>query len=160
MYLRSWLLSVTACAVLVSIAQQLTHGSTMRSAVRFTGGLLLLIALLRPLVTIELDVPAVSLSDYRAAVAQIEAQLTAQRDDALRAGIAAQTQAYIEDKAGELGADVRASVETEERGGESIPVSVTLYGERNAALSALIARELGITEERQIWIEGKQEDPP
>ena len=34
-FLRSWLLSVTACAVLVSIVQQLTDGGAMKKIVRF-----------------------------------------------------------------------------------------------------------------------------
>lgn len=154
-FLRSWLMSVTACAVLVSIAEQVTCGDTMRRAVRFTGGLLLMLALLRPLTAWEADIPAFSFTDYRAAVGALEEQLTAQRNEALRAGIAAETEAYIEDKAEELGLDVRAGVKTGERGGECVPVSVTLYGERSGALSALIARELGIAEERQTWIEAK-----
>ena len=51
-FLRSWLLSVTACAVLVSIVQQLTDGGTMKKIVRFVGGMVLMLAMLRPLLSL------------------------------------------------------------------------------------------------------------
>jgi len=47
-FLRSWLLSVTACAVLVSIAQQLTDGGAMKKIVRFVGGMGLMLVMPRP----------------------------------------------------------------------------------------------------------------
>ena len=52
-FLRSWLLSVTACAVLVSIVQQLTDGGTMKKIVRFVGGMVLMLAMLRPLLSLR-----------------------------------------------------------------------------------------------------------
>ena len=153
-FFRSWLLGVTACAVLVSIAELLTHGAAMRRAVRFTGGLLLMIAMLRPLLAADLDALGASfLSSYRDAAAQRRQELSGQYEDALASGIAERTQAYIEDKADALGAAVRAEVTTQQTDGVPLPVSVTLYGRKNAALGACIARELGIAEENQQWIE-------
>lgn len=151
-YLRAWLMSVVASAVLVSIAEQLTDGAAMRRAVRFVGGLLLMLALLRPLLRLELALPELTPDDYRAAVETLERELSAQRSDALSSGIAGRTQAYIEDKADELGLSVRAEVSTREEEGVPVPAAVTLYGREDAALSALIARELGIAEEDQLWI--------
>ena len=140
--LRSWLLGVVACALLVSACEQLTDGGTMKKIVRFVGGMLLMLALLRPLLRIDLTDLAVNAGAYREAVAQLE----------VSARIAAQTGAYIEDKAASLGASIRAVVTTEERGGVPLPVSVTLYGEENAEIGAYIERELGIAKEDQLWI--------
>ena len=139
--LRSWLLGVVACALLVSACEQLTDGGTMKKIVRFVGGMLLMLALLRPLLRIDLTDFAVNAGAYREAVAQLEEER-----------IAAQTGAYIEDKAASLGASIRAVVTTEERGGVPLPASVTLYGEENAEISAYIERELGIAKEDQLWI--------
>ena len=47
---------------------------------------------------------------------------------------------------------MRAEVSTREEEGVPVPAAVTLYGREDAALSALIARELGIAEEDQLWI--------
>lgn len=150
-FLRSWLLGVVACAVLVSLAGQLTDGGTMKKIVRFAGGMLLMLAMLRPLLRLDLAVLDVDLASYREAVAQLELELTQRQEDALSVRIAAETGAYIEDKADELGLSVRAAVRTEEVDGVPLPVSVTLCGEENAALADCIERELGIAKEDQLW---------
>ena len=142
-FLRSWLLSVTACAVLVSIVQQLTDGGAMKKIVRFAGGMVLMLAMLRPLLSLTFDLPELDGGHYR------------EQDSALGDSIAAQTQAYIEDKASSLGLSVRAEVQTALRDGVPFPDSVTLYGENSAALGAYIVQELGIAEENQLWIEPK-----
>ena len=130
-FLRSWLLSVTACAVLVSIVQQLTDGGAMKKIVRFVGG------------------------HYREAVEALKETLRAEQDSTLSDSIAARMQAYIEDKASSLGLSVRAEVQTALQGGVPLPDAVTLYGTKSAALSAYIVQELGIAEENQLWIEPK-----
>ena len=154
-FLRSWLLSVTACAVLVSIVQQLTDGGTMKKIVRFVGGMVLMLAMLRPLLSLTFDLPELDGGHYREAVEALKETLNAEQDSALSDSIAAQTQAYIEDKASSLGLSVRAEVQTALRDGVPFPDSVTLYGENSAALSAYIVQELGIAEENQLWIEPK-----
>ena len=147
-FLRSWLLSVTACAVLVSIVQQLTDGGTMKKIV-------LMLAMLRPLLSLTFDLPELDGGHYREAVEALKETLNAEQDSALGDSIAAQTQAYIEDKASSLGLSVRAEVQTALRDGVPFPDSVTLYGENSAALGAYIVQELGIAEENQLWIEPK-----
>ena len=147
--LKTWLLRVTACAVLVSLADQLAPGGTMKKITRFTGGILLMLSPLLHLdpAALELDVSA-----YREAVAQLETELSQQRSGALAARIAEETGAYIESKADGLGLHVRAEVTVQERDGTLIPVSAVLYGTENAALGELIERELGIAKEEQRWI--------
>ena len=152
-FLRSWLLSVTACAVLISIAQQLANDGAMKKIVRFVGGMVLMLAMLRPLLSLSFDLPALDGESYREAVEALKETLSAEQEDALRERIAAQTQAYIEDKAALLGLNVRAEVRTAIYDRVPLPDSATLYGEKNAALGAYITQELGITEEKQRWIE-------
>ena len=154
-FLRSWLLSVTACAVLISIAQQLANDGAMKKIVRFVGGMVLMLTMLRPLLSLSFDLPALDGESYREAVEALKETLSAEQEDALRERIAAQTQAYIEDKASSLGLSVRAEVQTALRDGVPFPDSVTLYGENSAALGAYIVQELGIAEENQLWIEPK-----
>lgn len=154
-FLRSWLLSVTACAVLISIVQQLTDGGTMKKIVRFVGGMVLMLAMLRPLLSLTFDLPELDGGHYCEAVEALKQTLNAEQDSALGDSIAAQTQAYIEDKASSLGLSVRAEVQTALRDGVPFPDSVTLYGENSAALGAYIVQELGIAEENQLWIEPK-----
>ena len=151
-FLRSWLLSVTACAVLVSIVQQLTDGGAMKKIVRFVGGMVLMLAMLRPLLSLTFDLPELDGGHYREALKET---LRAEQDSTLSDSIAARMQAYIEDKASSLGLSVRAEVQTALQGGVPLPDAVTLYGTKSAALSAYIVQELGIAEENQLWIEPK-----
>ena len=150
-FLRQWLLGVVSCALLVSFCEQLTPSGALKKLVRFTGGLLLILSILQPVT--HLDVPPLELNDYREAMAQVRLSLENERERALADGIAARTGAYIEDKATRLGLSVRAVVETENAGDTPLPVSVTLYGEENAALADYIETQLGIAKEKQVWRE-------
>ena len=149
--MRQWLLGVVACAVLVSVAAQLCPEGALRTIVRFTGGLLLLLAMLRPVAGYEPDAAVWNAGEYREAVARLEQELTTERENALRHGIAEEWEAYIEDKAGSLGAAVRAEAEMGDWGG--LPERVTLRGAYNGELSRFLALDLGIAKEKQIWIE-------
>lgn len=69
----------------------------------------------------------------------------------LAAIIEQRTAAYISDKGAALGVTCHAQVETELRSGVPYPCAVTLDVERDEALAACIAADLGIGEERQTW---------
>ena len=152
-FLRQWLLGVITCAMLVSVVQQLCPEGSVRKLARFTGGLLLLCAMLRPLTTIELPGVDWDAGGYREAVARLELELDATRKNAMADGIARSLDAYIEDKAASLGADVRAEVRLRGEGEALLPEAVTLHGAYSAALSDYLADELNLPKERQTWIE-------
>ena len=152
-FLRQWLLGIVSCALLVSFCEQLTPTGALRKLVRFTGGLLLILCILQPVTRIDLDAAPLDLDVYRSAMAQVRLELADERDGVLADGIAARTGAYIEDKAAQFGCSVRAVVKTEDVGGTPLPVSVTLYGQEDAALADYIESQLGIAKEKQIWKE-------
>ncbi len=152
-FFRQWLLGVVACALLVSVSTQLCPEGSMRGVVRFTGALLVLCAMLRPLTAAELPGLAWSGGAYREALARVQSELQKAEENALSDGIAAGLASYIEDKAESLGAEVRAAVTVEARDGVPVPVAVTLRGDYSEALSDLVERDLGVAKERQIWIE-------
>ncbi len=153
--LRQWLLGVVACALLVSIAEQLCPEGRERGMVRFTGGLLLLLAMLRPLSGFAPPEAMQGAAEYREALAALEPELETARENALTAGIASALNAYIEDKAGSLGADVRAEAAVEAADGVPLVRGVTLHGAYCGTLSAWLTSELGIAKEKQIWIENE-----
>ena len=152
-FLHEWLLGISACALLVSFAEQLPLADAMRKIVRFTGGLLLILSILQPISDAELDGLSFDLAGYEEAVEALQTELAGERERALSDGIAERTQAYIEDKASALGLRLRAVVDMECTDGVPLPKHVTLYGEENAELSELIAEQLGIAKENQIWKE-------
>lgn len=155
---RAWLTSVVLVSVLLSAAQSLIPPGTLRKAAGFTGGLILLLVLLQPVLGADLDRLEVDLSAYQAAVEARQAELTEAQTEAMAAIIAERTEAYIWDKAGELGVEVTARVET--RTGEDgvpVPWSAELTGARSQELAAYLETELGIPAERQVWHERNTE---
>ena len=152
---RSWLTSIAAVTLMLTVVQTMVPEGTLRKISGFTGGLLLLAALLQPVLKTDLGRLRLDFSDYEEAVAARAAELDAAGKEELAAIIAGRTAAYISDKADALGVRVRVRVETEEREGIPIPVSVELEGPWSAELSVWIEAELGIPAERQVWHEGK-----
>ena len=147
---RVWLTSVVLVSVLLSAAQSLIPPGTVRKAAGFTGGLILLLVLLRPVLGADLD---------QTAVEERQAELADTQTEAMASIIAEQTEAYILDKAGELGAEVTVRVETR-TGGDGVPVpwSAELTGAQSEALASALETELGIPAERQVWHERNTED--
>lgn len=156
---RTWLTSVVLVSVLLSAVQTLIPPGSVRKAANFTGGLILLLVLLRPVLGTNLDRLEVDFSDYQTAVEERQSELAGERTEAMASIIAERTEAYIWDKAGELGVDVTTRVKTR-TGGDGIPVpwSVELTGDRSQALSSYLETELGIPAERQVWHERNTED--
>ena len=145
-FLRQWLLGVVSCAFLVSLLDQLTPEGSVRKLARFSGGLVLILCMLRPPRELALDLDG--LSADRAA---LEEQYRDVSGQSLAAVIAERTGAYIEDKAHALGTEVTAEVTVREEDGAFVPDRAVLFGEENAELSALLTQELGIAPEKQEW---------
>jgi len=154
---RGWLTSIAAVTMLLAVAQTLVPEGTLRKLVGFTGGLLLLAALLQPVLRTDLGRLRLDLSEYSDAIEERAAELDAAGKDELSGLIAGRTAAYISDKADALGLAVTVRVETEpgEDGETPIPASVELSGPYSRELAEWIALELGIPAERQVWHEGK-----
>ena len=156
---RAWLTSLGRGSRRRAGAPRLTPAGTRRRAASVTGGLILLFALLRPVLGADLERLEVDLSDYQTAVEERQEELAAAQTEAMASIIAEQTEAYIWDKAGELGLEVSARVET--RAGEDgvpVPWSAELTGPRTEALASYLETELGIPAERQVWHERNTED--
>lgn len=152
---RSWLTSIAAVTLMLTAVQALVPEGTVKKIAGFTGGLLLLAALLQPVLRTDLGRLRLDFSDYGAAIQERAEALDAAGKDELAAIIAGRTAAYISDKADALGLGVTARVETEMDGGIPVPASVELTGPYSQALADWIAGELGIPAERQVWHEGK-----
>lgn len=152
-FLHRWLLGISACALLVSFAEQITPAGAVQKIVRFTGGLLLILSILQPISVADLNELSLDMTAYEEAVEVLETKLSVNRERELSDSIAERTQAYIEDKAFDLGLRVRAAVGTECIDGIPFPKYAVLYGKENAELSDFIAQELGIAKENQTWKE-------
>ena len=149
---RAWLTSVVLVSVLLSAAQSLIPPGTVRKAAGFTGGLILLLVLLRPVLGADLEHLELDFDHYQAAVEERQEELADTQTEAMASIIAEQTEAYILDKAGEL-------VETRTEGnGIPVPWSAELTGSWSQALASALETELGIPAERQVWHEREAEN--
>ena len=153
---RSWLTSIAAVTLMLTVVQTLVPEGTLRKISGFTGGLLLLAALLQPVLKTDLGRLRLDFSGYEEAIETRTAELDNAGKEELAAIIAGRTAAYISDKADALGLEVTVRVETEPgEEGTPLPVSAELEGSYSQDLADWIAGELGIPAERQVWHEGK-----
>ena len=149
---RQMLVGVTAAAILAGVSLQFVKEGPLHEAVRVAAGLMLTLALLRPLTELQWTEPELAW-DGPAQEALAEAYRQ-DREEALSAVIAEKTRAYIWDKADRLG--LRCTVEVTVSAGESgipLPDTVTVRGSYSAALAAYIEEEVGVPPEKQIWLE-------
>lgn len=153
---REWLTSVVAVTLLLTVAQTLIPEGSIRKIAAFTGGLVLLAALLQPVLRTDLSRLQLDFELYDSMVQERQAELADARDRELAEVIASRTEAYILDKAAQLGLPVTVRVETE-TGAEGVPLpaSADVAGPRSEELAAYMERELGIPRERQVWHENE-----
>lgn len=151
---REWLTAITAVTLLLSVAQLLTPEGTLREIVSFIGGLILLLVLLQPLSDVELTDLLSEFSEHQITLQQRQTELERQQTETLTARIEAETEAYISDKARDMGLTLTARVTAEPNAdGIPVPVRVELSGSRSAPLSAWLEAELGLSAEGQVWNE-------
>ena len=149
--LRTWLLSVIAAGLVLAILYALLPKSRLRPIVRTTGGIALMLVILQPLLQFDFRDFAVSYDDYANRIQELTEEYRTADTAELAAIIERETAAYISDKGTALGVPCHAMVETELRSGVPYPCAVTLDVERNEALAACIAADLGIGEASQFW---------
>lgn len=151
---REWLTSVVAVTLLLTVAQTLIPEGNIRKIASFTGGLVLLAALLQPVLKTDLTRLELNFDAYADAVEERRAELEQAGEEELASVIASRTEAYILDKAARLGRPVTVRVETA-AGEEGVPLpwSAEVRGPHSEELAAYMERELGIPRERQVWHE-------
>lgn len=151
--LKTWLTAMTCTAMIAAIAVALTPEGFSRKVAKFTGGLLLLLAVMGPVKDMDLGDLADSLAKYRQEQTGAVEAMAVENDEARKAIIAQQTAAYISDKAKLLGLeDVKVRVNcrlTEEGFPAPEEVYVSAQGEEEAwrALSQAICGDFAIEED-------------
>lgn len=144
---RQWLTSIILTSFLISLLQLLLPEGSLRKAGAFTGSLVLLTAIVRPLARLEPDWPDWNLSAYESAIAERMDELNAGQEDAFAAQVAERTVGAI--AAYSPGVSARVTVRVQD--GVPLPWAVTLSGAPDAELSAWLAAALDIPPERQFW---------
>lgn len=151
--IRQWLVGITCAALIIAAAEGLTPKGAIRKIGRLTGGLVLLIAVLHPLLALDQDSLTQALADYRLELGDYGDELELENRQAMKAIIEERSGAYIQDKAERLGIDCQVSVEAGEEGEWPVPEAVTVFGalteEEQAELTREIETDFAIPAERQ-----------
>lgn len=150
--MKGWLLGVVLTALAGGLARRLAPRGREQAMVRLAGGLLLTLAILRPLAGRE-RTGEEWLADLSLPAEQAEFLRENQRE-AFSAIIAEKTAAYIWDKANRLGLGCTVTVTT--AAGESglpLPDTAVIRGPYSGELARCIEEEVGIPAEKQIWLE-------
>ena len=153
--MKGYLLSIVAAAFLMSLLNALGGNGTGQGTRKIVGGLLLMLAVFRPIGKFDVTVPELAEFHFDAEAA-VSAGLE-QADELRRQRITESYDAYILSKAAELGLAAEADVTVRE---DDYPESVTIRaatspGERQE-LTGIIVRELGIEKEAVVWIDPYQ----
>lgn len=153
--IRQYILSVICTTVLCALVHTFLSGGTMGSLVKLITGLMVTLVVLNPV----LDIDLIRIDTYFDGLsadgmwAAEEGKLAAM--DVLSKRIKERTEAYICGKAGEMGASVIVDVRVSE-GNPPVPEKITISGAAapyiKASLSDCIEKDLGISEDDQIWI--------
>ena len=156
--IRQWIIAVTCAAMLAAILQTLLPKGGTGAAGRLAGGLLLLIATVQPLLSLDYDSLAQSMTQLRLEEYRSDQELAEANSSLLEELIEQETRSYILDKAEELGVvcQVRVTAWTES-GDYPVPDGLEITGDltqgEQAALTRVIAAELAIPAEQQYYVE-------
>ena len=144
------MLGIVLTAFAGGLARQIAPQGKEQAMVRLVSGLLLMLAILRPLGEISWEHWELEAADGRE---QAEAYRK-EGQEAFSAVIAEKTEAYIWDKANQLGLDCQVKVTTAAgEGGIPLPDTATILGRYSEALAVCMEEEVGIPPEKQIWLE-------
>lgn len=153
--MKAYLLRLTAAALLAAVVRRAAPQGGAGNAAKLGAGLLILLTALGPFGEVSLMEAARSVAVWTYGDA-----LTTQRVDkaanTLMDGLISETaEAYILDKARQMGMDMTFQVTTALREGYPVPWSLRCSGDcseqQRQELSLWIAEELDIPEERQEW---------
>lgn len=152
--IRTWLLGIVLTSLAGGLARQLAPAGKEQAMVRLAGGLLLALAILRPLAGNGWDGLEVAAGSFSLQSEEQAEVYRKNQQEAFSSIIAEKTEAYILDKANRLGLDctVRVTVAAGENG-IPLPESVTVRGAYSPALAECMEEEVGIPAQKQIWLE-------
>ena len=163
-FLGKWLMGVTCAAMILALAEGLSPAGGPKRAARLAGGLLLLLAVVKPLISLDGSALTRAMTEYRLD-AEYSAQALEEENKTLMMDIIeAQSAAYIQDKAAALGITCTVQVEADEAAEYPIPAIskvVTITGElsreEREALTEQIEADFAIPADRQYYESGGAE---
>lgn len=154
--IRTWILTVTVSALVIAGAEALMPQGSVKRVGKLTGGLILVLGILQPLVTMDYD-QLYDLVNTLPAGSIRQETLDQAAQEPMKGIIEEELAAYIVDKGAQLGLTCTAQVTCEAgEDGVPLPKSVTVTGamtpDQREQLGQTITQDLGLAREDQIYI--------
>ena len=161
-FLRSWLTGMICTAAIVAISQALAPKGTMKKIGAMLGGLVLMCAMLKPALGFDFSTFSAAMSQYRLEAEEASLALTEENLEQMKDIIAGDAEAYIADKAKELGAAAEGEVRCEvNEAGLPYPAEATVWGSftegQKREIRSGLEAEFGIPAERQNFLQERRE---
>lgn len=158
---QKYFLTLILTGVFCSVLQSLVPATAFRQAVSVACGLLLILALVRPILRINLSDVARTISKLEIADFEVQTGLEIDNQSLMAAIIKEQAETYIWDKAEELAfAPIDIEIQMKEDGGYPIPDAAKICGAftdtQRMQLSRWMEQNLAIPVEDQEWIWNKR----
>lgn len=159
--IRTWILSVTVSAMVIAMAEGLMPAGTVRKVAKLTGGLVLMLGVLQPLVRMDYDELFLAANGFSDVVVESKEIQQASSSGFLKSIIEQEVSAYVLDKAQTLGFSCEVSI-TCELGENDVPypaqavISGLSNESQQRAMRQLLRDELGIPDEMQTYIGGEE----
>lgn len=152
-HLRTYILSVVAAALLCALSIRLMGKNAAGFAVvRMVCGVIMAAVILQPFGKLRMPNLSAYFSDLEKQVRSVVSMGTDKSLNEISSRIQHQTQAYLQNKAQELGAELQIQVTLNERFvPEAVILSGTISPGAKAILSEVITKDLGVGEEGQFW---------
>lgn len=155
--MKTYLLRLTAAAILAALIRKLAPKSGAGRGARLGAGLLVLVCLVSPLGELNLAAAAQELAQNGFTQWEKADAVNQQANEMLEELISDAARSYILDKAQAMGITLEAEVKLRLQNRYPVPWSVTIRSNAAQAqretLTEAIARDLGIPAERQEWLQ-------
>ena len=160
-FLRNWLMGLTGAAIILAFVDCLVPDGSVKQIGKLAGGLVMVIAILRPVLSLDFEIMAGSMADFRYDVQQYSSELEIENERLKKTIIEDRTGAYIRDKAEQNGIDCNVAVQCRMNERDQLyPASVTVYGEltqeQKEKLMRIIDAEVAIPAEMQQYERTKE----
>ena len=154
--IRQYFLCIAASALLYGLLSLLMSSGRTKRTLQFSGTLVLLISVMAPILKIQPEEIAKSFSKTIIAEEQMRTGLSLPGQEVQKAIISQRCSTYISDKLMELNMPMEISLKMREDCGVFYPYEIELRGsvddQKKAILSVFLSADMGIPEERQVWL--------
>lgn len=154
--IREYLLRLTAGALLSAMLLVLLPNGTLRKTAAFLSGLVMLLLALTPLTQVNYDMLSETISRMEWEKEEARTGIEIQNQALIARIISGRIEAYILDKASELGITITVELEMQTQASTPYPRAATIHGAagpmQKQQLQAYIEKTFAIPMQRQVWL--------